>query len=39
MGVQAGALNFYPGQATSPGPDCGAVAPNLALTSGHFFIH
>jgi hypothetical protein len=37
MGVQADALNFNAGQPTSPGPDCGAVTPNLTLTSGHFF--
>ncbi len=38
MGVQADGLNFSAGQATAPGPDCGAVAPNLTLTSGHFFV-
>ena len=38
MGVQADALNFNPGQTTSPGPDCGAVTPNLTLTSGHFLV-
>ncbi len=38
MGVQADGLNFTAGQATAPGPDCGAVAPNLTLTSGHFFV-
>lgn len=38
MGVQADALNFNPGQTTSPGPDCGAFTPNLTLTSGHFFV-
>jgi hypothetical protein len=39
IGVQADALNFYPGQTTAPGPDCGAVTPNLTLTSGHFLVH
>ncbi len=38
MGVQADALNFNAGQATSPGPDCGALTPSLTLTSGHFFV-
>jgi hypothetical protein len=39
MGVQANALNFNPGQTTSPGPDCGSVTPSLSLTSGHYFVH
>ncbi len=38
MGVQAGALNFNPGQATAPGPDCGALTPSLTLTSGQFLV-
>ncbi len=38
MGVQPDALNFNPGQATAPGPDCGALTPSLTLTSGHFFV-
>ena len=38
MGVQADVLNFNAGQATSPGPDCGALTPSLTLTSGHFFV-
>jgi hypothetical protein len=39
MGVAPDALNFNGGQATSPGPDCGALTPSLTLTSGHFLVH